>query len=130
MFDPAHLVLYVPVLPLLGAVLAVLFGAVNDLRRYAHLPVIVAAALSCACAIAVIARLAQDPTPIAFPKLTSAGDAIHWFAIQYEKSKMVVDFSLSADSLAGVMAVFSQPPRVSPSSGRRTISLSSSWPWS
>jgi proton-translocating NADH-quinone oxidoreductase chain L len=103
MFDPAHLVLYVPVLPLLGAVLAVLFGAVNDLRRYAHLPVIVAAALSCACAIAVIARLAQDPTPIAFPKLTSAGDAIHWFAIQYEKSKMVVDFSLSADSLAGVM---------------------------
>src|SRR5262245_12090357 len=103
MFDPDHLVLYVPVLPLLGAVVAVLFGSVSDLRRYAHLPVIVCAALSCACAIAVVARLAQDPTPIAFPRLASAGDAIHWFAIQYEKSKMVVDFSLSADPLAGVM---------------------------
>jgi len=103
MFEPSYLVLYVPALPLFGAILAVLFGSVEPLRRFAHLPVVVCAALSCVAAVGVVGQLVRDPSPVLFPKSGPVGDSIHWFAIQYEKSKMVVDFSLAADQLAGIM---------------------------
>jgi len=103
MFDPAHLVLYVPALPLFGAVLAAICGMVTELRRFAHLPVLVCAGLSCVCAIGVAAHLANNPSPVSYPQLSSSADSIHWFSIQYEKSNMVVEFALAADQLAGVM---------------------------
>jgi proton-translocating NADH-quinone oxidoreductase chain L len=103
MFDPAHLILYVPALPLLGAVLAAICGSINELRRIAHVPVFVCAALSCVCAVGVVGHLADHPSQVSYPQLSSSADSIHWFSIQYEKSKMVVEFALAADQLAGVM---------------------------
>jgi NADH-quinone oxidoreductase subunit L len=101
-FDTPHLLLYVPLLPLIGAVLCGLFGTVPDLRRWAHLPAVICAGLSCACALAVVAHVA-DAGPVAFPAQAPDSGEIYWFKFDHGGTRMAVEFALSADQLAGVM---------------------------
>ena len=103
MFDSSHLLLYIPLLPFLGAVLCAVFGSVQDLRRWAHLPAIVCAGLSCACALAVVARLAGGAHPIIYPGSRAPADLIPWFSTAHDGTGLGVEFALSADPLAGVM---------------------------
>lgn len=131
LFDYSHLVLYVPLLPLLGAVLSAVCGAVSELKRWAHIPALVGAGLSCACALVVVAHLsrlgdtplaAPPPPPAAgpgpaqgarppamrpavvwFPAADSEADGVVWFGINHEGSRLVVEFGLVADHLSGVM---------------------------
>jgi proton-translocating NADH-quinone oxidoreductase chain L len=103
MFDPSHLLLYVPLLPLLGAVLCALFGAVRELRRWAHLPAVACAALSCACAVAVVARLAGSGDPVGYPDGPTGDLGITWFGFSLGGTRLVAEFALSADHLGGVM---------------------------
>jgi proton-translocating NADH-quinone oxidoreductase chain L len=107
MLDYPHLLALVPFLPLLGAALSAVFGAIKELKPRAHVPTVFCAALSCACALAIVAKLANDPTPehkpIAYPKTSDASDSIQWFGFDSDSAKFPVEFSLSADQLAGVM---------------------------
>jgi proton-translocating NADH-quinone oxidoreductase chain L len=103
MFDVPHLLLYVPLLPLLGAVLCSLFGAVKELRPWAHVPAVVCAGLSCACAVAVVTHLADAGQPVGFPSVSGATDTIKWFSIEHRSTRLSVEFALVADQLAGVM---------------------------
>ena len=107
MLDFPHLLALVPVLPLLGAVLSAVFGSIKELKPRAHVPAVFCAALSCACALAIVAKLATDTSPdhkpIAYPTMTDASDAILWFGFDSDSAKFPVEFALSADQLTGVM---------------------------
>ena len=97
--DPSLLLVLSRLLPLAGAVLCTLFGAVAELRRWAHLPAVVCAGLSCVRAPGRgvprgrrrAGRFPGDgrglPVVRDFPRGT----------------RLVVEAALSADQLAGVM---------------------------
>jgi proton-translocating NADH-quinone oxidoreductase chain L len=99
MLEPTSLLVAIPLLPLVGAILCALFGSVRELKAWAHLPAVVCAAVSCGCAIAIFSQLATTTTPIEYPG--QASKPIVWFGVGF--GKFVVNFSLSADHLAGVM---------------------------
>ncbi|HKB06463.1 MAG TPA: NADH-quinone oxidoreductase subunit L [Gemmataceae bacterium] len=103
MSDFGALLWLIPALPLLGAVLAALFGATRGLKDWAHAPVVLTAALSCACAIAVAARLAGSTDPVTFAKSSNPDDRLHWFSVDSGTARLAADFVLSADHLAGTM---------------------------
>ena len=62
MLDFPHLLALVPVLPLLGAVFSAVFGSIKELKPRAHIPAVFCAALSCVCALAVVAKLLDNGT--------------------------------------------------------------------
>jgi NADH-quinone oxidoreductase subunit L len=97
------LLILIPLLPLLGAILAAVFGGSKELRARAHLPVVLGAALSCACAITVVAHLASNPAPINYPKERAAEYQTHWFSVANQTTRLTVDYGLSADHLTGIM---------------------------
>ena len=101
MFETSILLLAVPLLPLAGAVLCMLFGTVKELKAWTHLPAVLCAALSCVCAIAVVSRLAGSTSPVVFP--SDQANPITWFSVGYEQSKIAAQFALSADHLSGIM---------------------------
>jgi NADH-quinone oxidoreductase subunit L len=101
MFEPGILLLAVPLLPLAGAVLCMLFGTVKELKAWTHLPAVLCAALSCAFAVAVVSRLAQSTGPVIFP--ADQANPLTWFSVGYEHSKLSAQFALSADHLSGIM---------------------------
>src|SRR5437016_419485 len=101
MLESSTLLLAVPVLPLIGAVLCSLFGGVKELKPWTHLPAVVCAALSCACAVAIVHQLMNASAPVEYP--LGQGQPTVWFGIGYENSKLFAHVSLSADQLAGVM---------------------------
>lgn len=97
MFEAGTLLLAVPLLPLAGAVLCVLFGSVKELKGWAHLPAVLCAAISCVCAIGVVSQLANSDSPVTYP-----GDYSNptiWFSAGH----VTAQFGLSADHLSGVM---------------------------
>lgn len=101
MFEPSQLLMFVPLLPLLGAVACVLFGAVKELKEWAHLPVVLGAALSCGCAVAIASQLLNSTTPIAY-------SGAEWFNVSYTESvtkqtHLTAHFSLMADHLSAIM---------------------------
>jgi proton-translocating NADH-quinone oxidoreductase chain L len=117
MFNVTHLLPLVVLFPLLGAVLAAVFGEVKELRRWAHIPALVCAFLSfvCAASTAVFvgtgtpiagtdpARYA-DPQPITYPHQEAGTDRIEWFAVTASnQARFRVEVSLTADNLSGVM---------------------------
>ncbi len=101
MFDSGTLLLAIPLLPLLGALLCALFGAVKELKAWSHLPAALCAAISCGCAVAIANQLAASASAVSYPG--DQGSPITWFAVGYERSKLIVQFSLSADHLSGIM---------------------------
>lgn len=101
MLEPSTLLLAVPLLPLVGAVLCSLFAGVKELKPWTHLPAVLCAALSCGCAVAVFDQLTSVSGPVEYP--LEQGNPTVWFGIGYENSKLFVNFSLSADQLAGIM---------------------------
>jgi len=103
MLDPHQILLAVPLLPVLGALLCALFGSVKQLKSWSHVPAVLCAALSCACAFGVVAQLQQSGLPATFPGGDS--DRIVWFGMDYAKARLVVEFGLSADHLAGIMLI-------------------------
>ena len=103
MLDPSLLLVLVPILPLAGAVLSALFGSVHELRRWAHLPAVLGAGLSCACALGVVAELARGGGTVYFPAGTEGYEAIRWFGAEHRSTRLVVEFGLMADQMAGVM---------------------------
>ncbi|HVK10458.1 MAG TPA: NADH-quinone oxidoreductase subunit L [Gemmataceae bacterium] len=112
MFDVTYLLPLVVLCPLLGAVLCAAFGEVKELRRFAHWPALVFAALSCVCAVTAAVnvpdyqpRLATAPLSyITFPYQETGADRIDWFAVTTGSgSRLRVELSLTADNLSGVM---------------------------
>ncbi len=114
--------------PLLGAILAALFGAVKELRRHAHVPVLFCAAISCACAIGTFIQVLNAPpkqstfilaqnappgqasgsaaytAPVAYPDNGLGDDRIEWFSVVVNsKTKFSVEFSVAADHLTAIM---------------------------
>lgn len=114
MFDVSSLLVYIPLLPLLGAVLCAVLGGVKELRRWAHLPAVLCAALSFICVMFVVTRLVDSShgvdraTPINFPELSGQvdpGNDFTWFSVGHRETTINVQFELSADPIAGVMLV-------------------------
>ncbi len=101
MLDAHEQLLAVPLLPLIGALLCAVFGAVKELRSWSHVPAVVCAALSCVCAISVVAQLNQATLPVTFPHIDA--DRIIWFGVDAQTSRLMVEFGLSADHLGGMM---------------------------
>ncbi len=101
MLDAHEQLLAVPLLPLIGAMLCAVFGAVKELRSWSHVPAVVCAALSCVCAISVVAQLNQATLPVTFPHIDA--DRIIWFGVDAQTSRLMVEFGLSADHLGGMM---------------------------
>jgi NADH-quinone oxidoreductase subunit L len=77
-----------------------MFGGVKELRGWAHVPSVICAALSCICAIAVVAGMSGG-TPVHFPTAAVPGDqaTITWFSV----ANLTVEFGLTCDPLAGIM---------------------------
>ncbi len=70
-------------------------GRSRSCESCAHLPVVVCAALSCACAVAVVAELVDRPKPVTFPRTGSSGEAIHLVrASSTDSRSWSVDFAL------------------------------------
>src|SRR5262245_42658792 len=116
MSDPGALLVLIPLLPLVGAVLAGVFGAVKGLRAWAHAPVVLAAALSCAVAFGTVAMIENGvsrdeygesvkspPGPVTYPHLKGGSDRLIWFDVTHGSTRLTVDFSLTADHLTGIM---------------------------
>src|SRR4051812_41879544 len=103
MFELKYLLLYIPALPLLGALLAAIFGGVKELRKFAHVPVVLCAALSCGCALTLLVSMASYEADV--PVFPAAGEhetfasPYVWFGMTTEKTKLVVEFSLAGDQL-------------------------------
>lgn len=102
MFEPSNLLLAIPGLPLLGALLCVAFGSVKELRKWAHIPAILCAALCCAAALTVVSKIGEEQ--IFFPQDRN-GEAISWFSVTTATTKISADFGLVADQLTGIMLI-------------------------
>jgi proton-translocating NADH-quinone oxidoreductase chain L len=112
MFDVTYLLPLVVLCPLLGAVFCAIFGEVKELRRLAHWPALVFAALSCACAVTAAANVPtykpplspEPPNAITFPYQETGADRIEWFAVTTGPgARLRVEISLTADNLSAVM---------------------------
>ncbi|WP_020472622.1 NADH-quinone oxidoreductase subunit L [Zavarzinella formosa] len=102
MFEPSNLLLAVPALPLLGALLCVAFGSVKELRKWAHVPAVLCAALSCAAALTVVSNIGE--ADVHFPQ-DRTGEPISWFSVATATTKLSADFGLEADQLSGIMLI-------------------------
>ncbi|HEX3151751.1 MAG TPA: NADH-quinone oxidoreductase subunit L [Gemmataceae bacterium] len=106
MLSVPSLLVCIPLLPLVGAIFCAVFGGVKELRRWAHLPAALCAALSFVCVAFVVAKLTEDGAPIEFPvqDSTSGQDVdIQWFSVGHGQTTVSVPFELSADAIAGIM---------------------------
>ncbi len=102
MFDPSTLLLLVPGLPLIGALLCVAFGTVKELRKWAHVPALLCAALSCAAALTVVSKIGD--AEVYFPQDRN-GEPMSWFSVATATTKLSADFALVADQLSGIMLI-------------------------
>lgn len=92
MFDPIGLALTILALPLAAAILAWAFAGNNSLKKYAHLPLILACAAAAVGAMLLLNKM-----------LAGTGSAISppetWFAV----GKLKVHFTITVDSLSTIM---------------------------
>jgi NADH-quinone oxidoreductase subunit L len=91
MFEPAQIVWFIPLFPLLGAIICALMGG-PQLRKFSHLPCVAGAAISCGVTILLLAAMPGD-----VPMLQSAGRT--WFEI----GPVNVTAALYIDPLSAVM---------------------------
>ncbi|MFL5340470.1 MAG: NADH-quinone oxidoreductase subunit L [Gemmataceae bacterium] len=93
MFEPSTMLWLVPSLPLAAAILTAFLGP-TLLKRFSHLPTILATAASCAVAVLLLAGMVGSSGPLAAKGYT-------WF----QAGQFAVTMSLQADTLTLVMLV-------------------------
>lgn len=101
MFEASNLLPMIPALPLIGAVLCVLFGLSKGLRHFAHIPAVAGAGLACIAALTVVSSIGAGD--VRFP--AANGREISWFSVTTATTKLSADFSLIADQLTGIMLI-------------------------
>jgi proton-translocating NADH-quinone oxidoreductase chain L len=92
--------------PLIGAILCAVFGGVKELRRWAHVPAVICAALSFTCVLFVVVRIVNSGNPVEFPAQDSQfaqGNEFKWFSVGHRETTINVPFELTADPIAAVM---------------------------
>jgi len=91
LFETTSLLWYVPALPLLAAVLSVVFG-LPSLKKWSHLPIAFALPAAAVCAFLVLTHIHGDVKGLKTTALT-------WF----QAGDISVSLSLSADALTAIM---------------------------
>jgi proton-translocating NADH-quinone oxidoreductase chain L len=114
MFDVASYLWLIPALPLAASALTALvaFGPAA-LKRYAHLPCILATALSCVLSVMVLASVyrselehAAVTSELAAPEHTAAAPAVvQQYVTWFDAGRVHVGFTLRADALTALMLV-------------------------
>lgn len=90
--DVALLLTLVPLLPVMGALLACVCGAFGNLRKFAHVPVLLGTATAFACALGVVSQLPDHQYVISTASVV-------WFGID----TFQVNLGLTADTLSAAM---------------------------